>query len=139
MRHDPDAAAGRGLFAMQASAPQAYAQQRVQPPSVLQYVPPPAPAPRATESRYRGASPAAPAPYAYAAPSYEQPYTLGPGDKLRVVVFGQDGISNTYIVDAGGNVSLPLIGSVAARGITTQQLSHASPSGSSRATCASRM
>jgi polysaccharide export outer membrane protein len=40
-----------------------------------------------------------------------------------VVVFGQDGISNTYIVDAGGNVSLPLIGSVAARGLTTQQLS----------------
>ena len=66
---------------------------------------------------------AAPSPYAYAAASYEQPYTLGPGDKLRVVVFGQDGISNTYIVDAGGNVSLPLIGSVAARGITTQQLS----------------
>ena len=121
MRHDPDAAADRGLFAMQASAPQAYAQQRTQPPSVLQYVPQPAPAPRAAEARYRGASPAAPAPYAYAAA--EQPYTLGPGDKLRVVVFGQDGISNTYIVDAGGNVSLPLIGSVAARGITTQQLS----------------
>ena len=137
MRHDPDAAADRGLFAMQASAPQAYAQQRTQPPSVLQYVPQPAPAPRATEARYRGASPAAPSPYAYAAA--EQPYTLGPGDKLRVVVFGQDGISNTYIVDAGGNVSLPLIGSVAARGITTQQLSRASPSGSSKATCASRM
>ena len=39
------------------------------------------------------------------------------------MVFGQDGISSTYIVDAGGNVSLPLIGSVPARGITTQQLS----------------
>ena len=123
MQHDPDAGDGRGLLSMQASAPQAYAQQRVQPPSVLQYVPPPAPAPRATESRYRDASPVAPSPYAYAAASYEQPYALGPGDKLRVTVFGQDGISNTYIVDAGGNVSLPLIGSVVARGITTQQLS----------------
>jgi protein involved in polysaccharide export with SLBB domain len=121
MRRDPDAAADRGLFAMQASAPQAYAQQRTQPPSVLQYVPQPAPAPRATEARYRGASPAAPSSYAYAAA--EQPYMLGPGDKLRVVVFGQDGISNTYIVDTGGNVSLPLIGSLVARGITTQQLS----------------
>jgi polysaccharide export outer membrane protein len=119
MQHDPNAGEGRGLLAMQASAPQAYAQQRVQPPSVLQYVP--APAPRATEARYRGASSVAPSPYAYAA--VEQPYTLGPGDKLRVVVFGQDGISNTYIVDAGGNVSLPLIGSLAVRGITTQQLS----------------
>ena len=122
MQHDPDAGDGRGLLSMQASAPQAYAQQRVQPPSVLQYVPPPAPAPRATEARYRGVSPVAPSPYAYAAPP-RQPYTLGPGDKLRVVVFGQDGISSTYIVDAGGNVSLPLIGSVPARGITTQQLS----------------
>jgi protein involved in polysaccharide export with SLBB domain len=117
MQHDPDAG-DRGLFAMQASAPQAYAQQPVQPPSVLQYVPPPAP--RAAEARYRPTSPVAPSPYAYA--SAEPAYTLGAGDKLRVVVFGQDGISNTYIVDAGGNVSLPLIGTVPARGLTTQQL-----------------
>jgi len=115
MQHDPD---GRGLLNMQASAPQAYAQQPVQPPSVLQYVPPPAP--RASEARYNGASPVATPPYAYA--SAEPAYTLGAGDKLRVVVFGQDGISNTYIVDAGGNVSLPLIGTVPARGLTTQQL-----------------
>jgi polysaccharide export outer membrane protein len=119
MQHDPDAGENRGLLTMQASAPQAYAQQRVQPPSVLQYVPPPAP--RATEVRYRGASPVIPPASAYA--SAEPPYTLGAGDKLRVVVFGQDGISNTYIVDAGGNVSLPLIGTVPARGLTTQQLS----------------
>ena len=38
-------------------------------------------------------------------------------------MFGQDGISNSYIVDAGGNVNLPLIGVVPARGYTTQQLS----------------
>jgi len=38
-------------------------------------------------------------------------------------MFGQDGISNAYIVDAGGNVNLPLIGSVPARGSSTQQLS----------------
>src|SRR5262249_19695986 len=105
---------GRGLLSMEASA------QRVQPPTVLQYVPPPVPAPRAAEARYREPPPVAPAPYAYA--SAEQAYTLGAGDKLRVVVFGQDGISNTYIVDAGGNVGLPLIGTVPARGLTTQQL-----------------
>ena len=51
-----------------------------------------------------------------------QVYTLDSGDKLRVVVFGQDGITNSYMVDAGGNISLPLIGSVAARGASTQQL-----------------
>ena len=32
------------------------------------------------------------------------------------MVFGQDGITNSYTVDAGGNVNLPLIGSVPARG-----------------------
>jgi len=114
----------RGLFGSQSSAPQVYAQQPLRPPSVLQYVPPPAaaPAPRTATPQYRGGSSPASS-YAYAPVAAEQPYTLGAGDKLRVVVFGQDGISNTYIVDAGGNVSLPLIGTVPARGLTTQQLS----------------
>jgi polysaccharide export outer membrane protein len=53
------------------------------------------------------------------------PYTLDSGDKLRVVVFGQDALSNNYTVDAEGQVSLPLIGAVAARGLTTAQLSGA--------------
>jgi polysaccharide export outer membrane protein len=52
----------------------------------------------------------------------EGPYTLDSGDKLRVVVFGQDALSNTYAVDAQGNVSLPLVGAVTARGSTTEQL-----------------
>ncbi|MBI3704305.1 MAG: polysaccharide export protein [Rhizobiales bacterium] len=51
------------------------------------------------------------------------PYTLDSGDKLRIVVFGQDGITNSYTVDASGNVNMPLVGSVPARGIGTQQLS----------------
>ena len=62
--------------------------------------------------------------YAYA-PATEQPYTLDAGDRLRIVVFGQEGISNSYIVDAGGNVTLPLIGIVPARGYSTQQLAQA--------------
>ncbi len=108
MRHETDDVAGRGLFTAPQGA-QVYVgmQPAVQPPTVQQY----------------GALPPAAAQYAYVPPASDQPYALGAGDKLRVVVFGQDGISNTYIVDAGGNVSLPLIGSVAARGITTQQLS----------------
>jgi polysaccharide export outer membrane protein len=52
----------------------------------------------------------------------EQPYMLDSGDKLRVVVFGQEGVTNSYAVDAGGNLSMPLIGAVPARGLTTQQL-----------------
>jgi polysaccharide export outer membrane protein len=54
-----------------------------------------------------------------------EPYLLDSGDRLRVQVFGQDGLSNTYIVDAAGNVSLSLVGPVAARGLTTSQLAHA--------------
>jgi polysaccharide export outer membrane protein len=55
----------------------------------------------------------------------EGPYTLDAGDKLRIVVFGQDALSNSYAVDAGGRVALPLIGAVPARGLTTAQLSEA--------------
>jgi polysaccharide export outer membrane protein len=53
------------------------------------------------------------------------PYTLDSGDRLRIVVFGQDAISNNYTVDAQGQVSLPLVGAVEARGLTTAQLSSA--------------
>jgi polysaccharide export outer membrane protein len=55
----------------------------------------------------------------------DPPYTLDSGDKLRVTVFGQDGITNSYIVDAGGNVTLPLVGSVSARGLTSRALAAA--------------
>jgi Polysaccharide biosynthesis/export protein/SLBB domain len=98
---------------------------------------PPAPPPEQHEAAPPAAAPqytgsVAYVPYAAGAPYYasvlsasEGPYTLGAGDKLRVVVFGQAGLTSTYIVDASGNVSIPLIGTVAARGRTTQTLSHA--------------
>jgi polysaccharide export outer membrane protein len=57
-----------------------------------------------------------------AAMADDGPYTLDSGDKLRIVVFGQDALSNTYLVDAQGQVAFPLIGGVAARGLTTTQL-----------------
>jgi polysaccharide export outer membrane protein len=65
----------------------------------------------------------APNAYASAPAAYNAPYTLDSGDRLRIVVFGQDGITSSYTVDAGGNVNLPLVGSVPARGFGTQQLS----------------
>jgi polysaccharide export outer membrane protein len=52
----------------------------------------------------------------------DEPYTLDSGDKLRVVVFGQDALSNNYTVDPQGYVTLPLVGGVEARGLTTAQL-----------------
>src|SRR5262249_39255554 len=58
------------------------------------------------------------------APGGDLPYTLDAGDRLRIVVFGQDGLSNSYIVDVTGNITMPLIGPVSARGCTTTQLAH---------------
>ena len=49
---------------------------------------------------------------------HDAPYHLDAGDKLRVVVYGQEGLTNTYAIDAGGAITMPLIGAVAARGKT---------------------
>jgi polysaccharide export outer membrane protein len=59
-------------------------------------------------------------PVVYAAPesSYDAQYRLDAGDKLRVVVYGQEGLTNSYAIDAGGAITMPLIGSVHARGLT---------------------
>ena len=58
--------------------------------------------------------------YGYAYAPAGPPYTLDAGDKLRIVVFGQAGITGDYLVDAGGQVTLPLIGTVPARGYTSR-------------------
>lgn len=50
------------------------------------------------------------------------PYTLSSGDRLRIIVYGQDSLSNSYSVDSAGNVSMPLIGLVPAHGLSTAQL-----------------
>ena len=55
----------------------------------------------------------------------ETPYMLDSGDKLRVVVFGQDGLTNSYAVDTSGAITMPLIGAVEARGHTPADLSRA--------------
>jgi len=61
-------------------------------------------------------------PVAYAPPA-QPSYTLDSGDRLRVVIFGQDGLTNSYVLDASGQIAMPLIGTVSARGLTTDQLS----------------
>jgi polysaccharide export outer membrane protein len=64
----------------------------------------------------------APTPAGYAAAPmpavHDTSYRLDAGDKLRVVVYGQDGLTNTYAIDAGGSITMPLIGAVPARGRT---------------------
>lgn len=51
-----------------------------------------------------------------------QPYRLDSGDRLRITVFEQTGLTNTYSIDQAGYVAFPLIGSVPARGKTIQEL-----------------
>jgi polysaccharide export outer membrane protein len=71
----------------------------------------------------------APAPVAIAyAPEpvrYDTAYHLDAGDRLRVVIYGQEGLTNTYAIDAGGSITMPLIGSVPARGRTPAGLAAA--------------
>ena len=67
-----------------------------------------------------------PVPAAYAAApmpaTHDAAYRLDAGDKLRVMVYGQDGLTNTYAIDAGGSITMPLIGAVPARGRTPASL-----------------
>ncbi len=50
--------------------------------------------------------------------AYDTAYHLDAGDKLRVVIYGQEGLTNTYAIDASGVITMPLIGRVPARGRT---------------------
>lgn len=51
-----------------------------------------------------------------------KPYVLDAGDRIRITVFEQDGLSNVYSVDQAGYIAFPLVGAVAARGRTAQQI-----------------
>lgn len=55
-------------------------------------------------------------------PELVSAYHLDAGDQVRVIVFGQSDLSNTYVVDQSGNLSMPLIGMVPARGRSTAQI-----------------
>jgi polysaccharide biosynthesis/export protein len=51
-----------------------------------------------------------------------EPYRLDAGDQVRIIVFGQADLSNTYIVDQAGMVSVPLVGFVPVRGRSTAEV-----------------
>lgn len=58
---------------------------------------------------------ATPAPAASVSPSY----LLGPGDHIRLTVFGEPDLSGEFQIGPSGSVALPLIGDVKAAGVTT--------------------
>ena len=52
-------------------------------------------------------------------------YTLGPGDKLRIVTYGEASLTGEFFVGATGTVALPLIGEVRASQRTVAEFSKA--------------
>jgi polysaccharide biosynthesis/export protein len=48
-------------------------------------------------------------------------YRLGVGDKLKVAVFGEDNLSGQFEVNAFGQVSMPLIGEMPAKGLALNE------------------
>ena len=49
-------------------------------------------------------------------------YILGPNDRIRVKVYGEQDITGEYEIDSAGSVSIPLAGHVKAAGLTTRQV-----------------
>ena len=121
---------------MQTAGPVAYVQPRADLDAMAYGQPYSAPQPVVVANNGGGAiaalsnsfaSAPAPMPVGYAGPMaapvrYDASYHLDAGDKLRVVVYGQEGLTNSYAIDAGGSITMPLIGAVPARGRTTAGL-----------------
>jgi protein involved in polysaccharide export with SLBB domain len=55
-------------------------------------------------------------------PQTPQAPRLQSGDKLRITVFGEPSLSGEYEIDPGGNVSLPLAGTLQAAGLTKGEM-----------------
>ena len=49
-------------------------------------------------------------------------YEIAPGDVLNIIIYGQDDLSGEYIVDAEGNISMPLVDQVSVLGMSTSSL-----------------
>jgi len=49
-------------------------------------------------------------------------YRLDSGDQLRITVFNQQQMTGDYAVDPAGDISMPLVGQVPARGLTAGEL-----------------
>jgi polysaccharide biosynthesis/export protein len=58
-------------------------------------------------------------------PGLNAPYRLASGDRVRVIVFGQENLSNSFSVDSSGAIAMPLVGQVHAQGLTTSELAGA--------------
>ncbi|HEX4079194.1 MAG TPA: polysaccharide biosynthesis/export family protein [Rhizomicrobium sp.] len=55
-------------------------------------------------------------------PESDPVYRLGTGDKVRVIVFGEDDLGGEFQIDDGGFIRLPLIGQLHATGLSPREL-----------------
>ncbi len=49
-------------------------------------------------------------------------YVLGPGDRVRITVYGEDRLSGEYVITSTGELSFPLIGNMRVGGISVADL-----------------
>ncbi len=91
--------------------------------AALWFAPTRAASPAGAETPIHAMSPTAamPAAPATSSTSMDQ-YTLGPDDKVKITVFGEESLSGEFLVSGNGNISYPLIGDVHAAGLTVGQL-----------------
>lgn len=52
-------------------------------------------------------------------------YRLGVSDQVRLLTYGEESLSEIFRVNDAGNIALPLLGPIRARGQTTEELSRA--------------
>lgn len=51
-------------------------------------------------------------------------YTLGPGDKIHIVVYGEVDLTTDVKIDKSGFISFPFLDDIQAIGLSTKQLEH---------------
>lgn len=52
----------------------------------------------------------------------KQPYLIGCGDRLKIVVWNHEDVSADVVVQPDGKISIPLVGDIQARGLTVEAL-----------------
>lgn len=55
-------------------------------------------------------------------PPASRDYRLGPGDTVRLIVYGEDALTGQFKVGADGAIAVPLLGEVHAVGLTSAEL-----------------
>ena len=94
------------------SAVPASAQSNLPGPSPMMGMPMAKPVPQANTSMMAALPPRG---------AQDENYKLGSGDKLRLVVYGEEDLGGEYLVDGSGEVQLPLLGQMPAAGMTIHE------------------